>query len=487
MSPEDKKKLELIRLKKAIQSQLDECFDPNDLQSRPKGLQLECLKDEEHSIMFVVAPNRSGKSQAGSRHISWWFQNKHPYIPKRDKWGEGGFNILVVGRTTSIMEQELWEQKIKKFLPPGSYREKRGATLEYVEHLETKNRIIFKSHHDSVNATGKVQGFTTPVVWLDEMPSDPSLLTELMLRTSTNDGVFIATFTPLVENEEIKRIVDAPTSSKKKYVFRVEDNPQIASDLDKYEENLKAMCATEAEYRARRWGEWFYKSGRVIKAYHPEKHKHPLPSSYSTGWKHVAVVDPAASGLVGLTVFCQDPGNSVWWNVMAKTLDGDAAYSLVKSVEKEIAGLNIVKRVCDCNPSGFYKEARRQGINYKPVEYKQDRKNDMIEATNTAFVEGKIMLSKEHSTSLEEECLGCKWSPTDNNKILHSSKWHLLDTLRYFIDNMPPLDKIEMVYDNDRHAVKQAFRDKQEKRQQAAAKKTRMRIMKRNSKFRSAR
>ena len=122
-----------------------------------------------------------------------------------------------------------------------------------------------------------------------------------MARVLTNDGIFIATFTPLVENEGDKKIADAELPSKIKYIFRPEDNPTIAKNMEAYEAEIKALCATEAEYRARRFGEWYYSSGRVVRAYDNKEHKvKEMPTNYHPlGWRHVAVVDPSASGLPG--------------------------------------------------------------------------------------------------------------------------------------------------------------------------------------------
>jgi phage terminase large subunit-like protein len=420
-------------------------------------VQLEFLKDGDHNVLFVVAPNRVGKTQCGARAVTWWLQDKHPYVPRRKEWGNGGFNILVVGRTTQHLDNEIWDKKLRKYLPPGSYKEKRGNSLTHVEHLKTRNKLIFMSHHDAINAREKVQGFTAPIVWVDEMPDDVSLITELILRTVTNNGIFIATFTPLIENEEIKKIVEASSTNKKKYVLRVEDNPKIAARLADYESELRSICATEAEYRARRYGEWYYRSGRVYRAYLPDMHKQFLPPHYSeVHWRHTVVVDPSASGLTGATLWAEDPTCGVWWCVKAKKMEGAAAYLLVRTVEAWIEGYNVVKRLCDCNPAGYYHEALRQKIAYEVVNDKQGRKFDTIEAVNKAFSTRAIMLSSDVG-ELEDELLMCKWSESNSNKIIHESKWHLSDTLRYFVDRKPAPPAMYASYDTERQAIKQEW------------------------------
>lgn len=397
-------------------------------------------------------------TQTGARHISWFFNNNHPYIERRPEWGEGGINMLVVGRTTSILDHEIWNNKLRKYLHSGTYKEKRGNTLEYVKHLENDNKMIFMSHHDAANAREKVQGFTAPIVWLDEMPDDASLMTELMMRTITRNGIFIATFTPLVENEEVRKLVEAPSKFKKKYVLRPEDNPKIAKDMEAYEERILAMCGgnkNSPEYRARRFGEWYYKSGRVIRAYDPAQHILPAPLHYHPSkWRHVAVVDPSASGMTGLTVWAEDYRTDTWWCVKAEKIQGDAAYNLVQEIEERLLGYHVVKRICDCNPAGFYREALRRGITYEAFTDKMDRRAITIDKLNEAFALNKIALMVG-TEDFGDECLTAKWSETNPDKMVHASSYHLIDTARYFVDRMPLPEKKPTVYQSQLHALKQ--------------------------------
>ena len=628
LSKEERKKLELIQYKKALQSKLDECFDPNDLNSRPTGLQIEALRDDKHRVIFIVAANRclakgtmvstpqgpvkiedlavgdyvydengnparvgqvfdqgiqevidlhnlddgevvatctnhhvwlcesddgevdeltteellsyssygifkfddqkvcveaenkrlehcydihvetptnlyllanglvthnSGKTQTVTRQASWWLQNKHPYIPARKEWGDK-FNILVVGRTTTILTEELWENKISKFLEPSSFRVKRGSSgVETVTDLNTGNKLIFMSHHDAKNAREKVQGFTSPIVILDEMPDDPSLVTELIMRTITNNGIFIAAFTPLVENEGIRKIVDDKSNPNQiRYTFRPEDNPHIIrtfGSIDEYDKEIKSKCASEAEYRARRFGEWYYSSGRVVRAFEPETHKRPLPKGYSNyGWRHVMVVDPAASGLAGISIWAEDPNSLAWYNVYAKKEQGDAAYDLVKTIESIAANFNVVERWCDCNPAGFYREAHRQGVKYFSISDKMDRKAITIDKLNEYIATGRIYLTPA-SEELEEEFLNCKWKENTSDKIVHSSKWHLIDTARYFVDKMPKPLREPVQYDTMRQAIKQEYTKQEQKKTELAQqqKQKLMRIKQRRSKFNNPR
>lgn len=443
-------------------------FNPNKIgitiQNKRKMQCYDLHVDSETNLYLLANGLVTHNTGVAARAISWWFQGIHPYVKPKAKWGDS-YNILIVGRTTEIIETEIWEKKIKPFLPPGCWKPKHksGGGLAGVKHLSTGINIVFMSHHDAKNAREKVQGFTAPIVWVDEMPDDSSLITELMLRTSTEGGLFMATFTPLVENEQIRKIVDAPAPGKRMYKFLPQDNPKLMEEfggVEGWAAWLRPQCATEAEFRARMYGEWYYKSGRVIRAYDPAHHLIPTPKDYDRRvWNHMLVVDPSASGLTGVSLWAQFPDTEQWACVLAKKIEGDAAFILVQKIESMVAGCNIIKRLCDCNPAGFYIEARRQGVSYETMNDKVDRRNSTIEATNAKFANNAIYICSEGASDLADECMGAKWSETNPDKMINSTNYHLIDTLRYFVDRCPALSETKVVtYNNVSHMAKQEFK-----------------------------
>lgn len=442
-----------------------------------------------------LVTHNSGKTAAAARAVSWWFQGKHPYYKPKKKWGDK-FNILIVGRTTEILETEIWEKKIKPFLPAGCWKikSKSGGGIAGVRNVHTGINLVFMSHHDAKNAREKVQGFTAPIVWVDEMPDDSSLITELMLRTSTEGGLFMATFTPLVENEQVRKIVDSKDANKTCYRFLPQDNPKLMEEfgsIDAYASWLQAQCASDAEFRARMYGEWYYRSGRVIRAFDPESHLISPPEIYEPKiWPHVLVVDPSASGLTGVSIWAHHPLEETWFCVLAKKIEGDAAFLLVKTIEEMAAPYNIIKRVCDCNPAGFYREAHRQEIHYDTMNDKTDRRNHTIEQVNERFASNIIYLTKE-AQELADECLGAKWSETNPDKMINATNYHLIDTLRYFVDRCPNMAKEKpVVYNNSAHMAKQEFRkqlkEREKRKEKSLQKKEKSyKILKRSKRRRS--
>lgn len=448
----DRKKLQLAKLRRAAAQRLRLAFDGENLAAVPTQAQAAVLQDAETLVHWIVASNRSGKTQTGARIVSWWFLENHPHM-RRPSEGEkawrGTLQILVIGRIIEQIESEIWAKKIKPLLPPGSYKEVRTAgVLKRVENLQNGNTIIFLSHHDAVAAREKAQAFTAHVIWLDEMPDHASLITELLMRTLTTDGRMYATFTPLIRNADIYRIVTAPHPRAKQHKFMMLENPKFRGKEAETLEEVRAMCASDAEFRCRAFGEWWAGDTRAF-AYDPGRNRVPAPPNYEpVVWRHVAVADPSASGLTGLSVWAEHPSTGAWYNVKAVLIKGTAAYDLFDEIEAALQGFRIVARWTDCNPAGFYKEAARRGaaasggMPWTPFTDKQDRKVETIDQLNAALLGQKVYLT-DASTQLEDDLVRAEWDAT-GSKIVHASKYHLADTARYFWDVHPKFDPTAM-------------------------------------------
>lgn len=474
-------KLELAKLRRQYRRSLALAFDASDSASRPTAAQQSILTDTETLVFWILGGNRTGKSTLGARQISWWFNGDHPYMERPKEWGNGPLQLLVVGRLGEQMESELWERKLKPFMQEGTYRAVRiGNILQRVVHNKTGNRIIFLSHHDAENAREKVQAFTTDVVWLDEMPDHAGLVTELVMRVVSRRGRLYGTFTPLLKNEDIRKIVDTPTSVTRKVQLSMLDNPIYRGREAETIELVRAACTSESEFRARMYGDWYFGDARVF-AYSASQHKVPLPGHYSSAsWRHLAVLDPAASGLAGLTVYGEDPEDGRWYNVLAKYLKGAAAFDLLAEVERHVRQFGNLTRRCDCNPSGFYKEAQRQGVPWLAYTDKNDRKLETIEKANTRVLQGHVFLT-EASEALEAELVKAVWSERDPNKIAGASSYHLADTWRYACDLFPAWVGPPVAA----RTGSQQVRDQWQSRQRRKAAATKMQIHQRRGQWKS--
>lgn len=426
------KRLQAIKLR--------DCFNPDDLESRPTSKQLEVLQDTEHLHRFVVAGNRSGKTQLGAREVSWWFDDCHPYMERPAEWGTGPLMILVIGRVGKQIEEEIWNNKIKPYLMPGNYKEVRtGQELQKVINLKTGNRIIFLSHHNVDQAREKAQAFTAQYVWLDEMPASISLVAELMLRVSTGRGRFLATFTPLIRNDEIMKMVEnCNPLYAKKYKFSMLDNPMFKGREAEAAAGLEHVPA--AERAARLHGDW-YIGDLAVYPFDPIRH-YEMPIGYSAlAWPHVEAIDPAASGRVGLVVAAFSPHTKRWYVVKDEYIEGTAPSELVQYVWESNRGLHIIRRVCDPHENWFRKEAliardSRPAINYMGVWKKTERKKELITGVQNALQTDTLRLAPA-CRNMGKELTNCQWSETTDGKIVNSSKYHLADALQYLVDVLP--------------------------------------------------
>ena len=427
-------------------------FNPRHLGVKPgKRRQVKCydIHVGSDTNLYLLAnglvTHNSGKSQLGSRIVSWWFNENHPYLERPKKWGTKPLTILMIGQVGSQMDTELWNNKLKKFLKPGTYRVVRqGNAIDYIEHKENGNRIVFIAHLDPDAARKKAQAYTAQVVWLDEMPAKSGILSELRLRVFDEDGYMYCTFTPLLRNQEIRKIVDSAVGRSCKWFISILDNPKFsATERQDIIDELRSISASEAEFQARLNGEWMGMETAVF-MYNPDKNwVDKLPDGYDPGlWPHVAVVDQASSGNAGLSVWAREPKRDIWYCVKARYMRGEPSSQLVQSVEREIESFNVVKRICDCNPSGYYKEAMLQGIKYHPITDKAFNKENSIDGANSALAKQQVYLTRG-AEILAEELTMCSRSEDNPERIVKASKYHTADTFRYFLAKKPIFTEIK--------------------------------------------
>lgn len=504
----DYKKAELLKMRAAKAKALDACFIHTNLDSRPRGVTLEAQMDNVYRGQWIVAPNAAGKTAYGSREIAWWFKGNHPYKKRLPEWGDQPLFIIITSKTTTIIQQEIWLNKLKPLIE-GCYEiEKEDKEcVRLVVNPTNGNRILFIPHNDAFHARERLQGFTIHIAWVDEMPDDSSFLSELLFRLRAGDkldkeaplsGWFYGTFTPLVEDDGVRQLVESATFPFKKRVFRLEDNPYFdnftSEELDTW---VRQRCQDDVEFMARRYGHWYHTSERVFGGYLPTRNRVKLPFEYSPSLLHAVIVDPAASGKVGVSLAVLAPlqvpqphparkGEFVmadqWWVVRSKKLSGAAASLLVKDIEKEFAsGVNVAAdgRICDCAPSGFYKEAQLQGLPYRPYRKKNDKKKESIEATNKALYNGLLMLADTPETEeLHKELLSAKWKENET-EIKNSNSFHCADTLRYLWEMKPLRVSVAPAPGTYTQAIKQAWKREEAARAEAEekARKKKQRLM----------
>lgn len=381
--------------------------------------------------------HNSGKSQLGARVATWWLTETHPYMKRPKEWGNGPLTIMVIGRVGEQIESELFVNKIKPYLTEGTYKIVRiGNILQRIEH-QNGNRMIFFSHHNINEAREKVQAFTVHFIWLDEMADSASFIAELQTRIVTTRGRMLATFTPLIRSDEVRQLVDMATEPiSSKTILSMLDNPIIANNPERLQEVLAQFeNYSESERRTRLYGDWYYGDTAVYEFNNSRNVSYP--TNYSYTWRHIASADPAMSGKTGLTVWTENPADGRWTCILARYLENILTPDeLVDKIEELIKPFNIIRRVADPHEVWFINTAAKKKFHYVGVYKKNERKKELIKNFQTNLSNGGIQIHPECKL-LIEEIISCQWSETVADKIVNATKYHLLDSAHYFVDNKP--------------------------------------------------
>lgn len=447
---EQKKKQIAAALRRHRIMAVRECFDPINPDSRPTAKQQEILDDLgiiPHR--YVIAGNQTGKSQTGAREVAWILEENHPRWKRPESWGAESLTLLVIGRTMKHNEEVLWK-KIESFLEPGSYRAVRqGMVLQKIVHKKTGNTIIFLSHHADNEAREKGQAFVAHYVWVDEMPRSYKFIEEMHRRIQARNGYFLATFTPKVVNNEIRKLVDASDGiMAKKYSMAMFDNPVYSQEQkDQILYSLRSM--PESYRNTILHGAWSAGEEQVYQFNYDTMVA--APPEYSPGWRHVESVDPALKSKFGLTIWAEDPKTDIWYCIHAEYISG--IYDPVEiytAVQNKTKGFNITRRICDPHEAWYLGTAAANKCNppYQSPFDKNNRKGELIKnLQHNLGTRLKIAPWCEHLIHEFEEC---RWSETTDNKIVNASSFHLLDTAQYFNDCVPSVvkEKVPVSWDD---------------------------------------
>ena len=376
----------------------------------------------------------SGKSQIGARLVAWLLAENHPHWQRPKNWGKESLQFVVLGRNSKQIEESLYK-RIKSYFPEGALKENRiGNIMQSVKHRETGNTIIFQSYENENQARERVQSFTSHFIWIDEMPTTLALITESLTRVQAKDGFFLATFTPLVLSQEVRKWCDTlHERAGATYRLKMFDNPIYTPE--RQEIILQKMQSLPPHVReARLYGEWIAADSAVY--YWDEALMMENPRDYSLAWRHVESSDPAISSAHGLTVWAEDPNTGVWYLIVAEQLQGfKDNQGFLEEVLRRTKNMNIVRRIYDTAATSYAATAQRFGVHYTGVYHKAGRKIEMIQNFQASL--GTKVRIASWCQAFVDQLTDCHWADNAEGRIVRSSKFHMLDSACYFVDCMP--------------------------------------------------
>ncbi len=436
--------------------QLQQCFDPNYPESRPNESQQLFFQDTGVvKFRYLIGGNGSGKSQVGGRELSWIIQDIHPYWKMPDDWKKRPLQCLVVGKSRSILENEIWSKKLKPFFAKGEWKEKTsGNVLQHVEHIKDGHKIIFLSHSDgSQKAIDNLQAYDADVVWLDEMPAKQAVLEETQRRTRRPNTLWFATFTPKSINVKIRKQVDAAKEPvAKRYKMSRLDVPGV----DKEAELAALEGLTQAQKKTILHGDWAIGDEHVYEFDADLMMVSGLPYDYSLTWRHVECVDPG-SNRGGITVWAEHPKTNIWYCVKAEYIDGlrdpVAFYDYCQELTQKY---NIVRRICDpaATPHLGHAAARKCSPPYiVPYAKNRGRKEELIKNFQKLLSGGKLKIVETSCVELIDELSNAQRN--DSGKIINSHAYHLADCCHYFADLIPKPEENPTAVTRDEWIIQQ--------------------------------
>ena len=382
-----------------------------------------------------LVTHNSGKSAVGGRELTYIVQDIHPYWDMPEDWKGRPLQCLVVGKSRSILENELWTKKIKPFFARGEWKEQRsGGVLQYVEHRDLGHKIIFLSHSDgSQKSIDNLQAYDADIVWLDEMPAKQAVLEETQRRARRPNTLWFATFTPKSINVKIRKQVDAAKEPvAKRYKISRLDVPGV----DKDAELLALEGLSVAQKKTILFGDWAVGDEHVF-SIDVDHMISSLPSDYSKTWRHVESVDPG-SNRGGLTVWAEHPKTKIWYCVKAEYIDGlRDPVAFYDYCQDSTSKYNIVRRVCD--PAGSshlgHAASRKCHPPYAvPYAKNQGRKEELIKNFQKHISNGKIKIVDTCAEYIDELTNAQR---NASGKIINSHAYHLVDCGNYFVDLIP--------------------------------------------------
>jgi hypothetical protein len=408
--------------------------------SRPTAKQqelLDAILNREALVINCRSGNRAGKSLTLCKALATMFTEDPAHPWRRPSNWVGPLLLLVLGRQSKQLEDSILP-KILAHVPQGTCGnpKRNGNVIQKLVNEKNGNTILFFSHHEVRGAAQGVQSFDAHFAAIDELPSDPMLIEEVMQRVYVQKGCMALTYTPKIPAPKVKKFLENLPDDKVKHInLSPLDNPAI--DEQTKQTILSTAMAQGANHMATVIeGAWMV-GDRQVFTYDPSQHMIEIPQHYHPQtWRHVLTVDPASASATGVLVTAEDPNTGAWLVVHASHIEEREPAALVQKVEAIATGYRITRRIYDSAATWYEGTARAAGHRYMPIDHKAGRKVELIQNVNLAL--GTKLFLTPAAEALEEELQSAQWSESARENIAHGHEYHLPDCLQYFLELMPP-------------------------------------------------
>jgi hypothetical protein len=448
---------QILEAKLLNRSKVLSSFMPNDPEVRPFSSQAAYLRDPSLARLLRCG-NRSAKSWSACRDLSWRITRTHPYDPKWNLWGcKTGWSkrmlteeydvkyldstpriLWMIGPTFEFVNSTLWSQYLKSMIPEWCVEDIKYTAAKNIDYIKFKNGDILRCKTYSQDNLS-LMGMSLDYVYLDEFPSDLQIITELLVRVLDRDGGITLAFTPLVENQEIRIMLDnmCEEGSMSLHSWSFTENPLYRDNPERLARAMSAYANMPEEERAARIsGAWYINRPMksVFEGIEPEiVEDFPIPDH----WRQARVVDPA-SHTTGIGIFAEDPSNGQWY-----CIDGDefswagGKLATVTDIMNAIEAKKTHPRLRYClslydNSEAWFGASSRH-LGFQPCILKN--RQEAIMHTRDALGNKRIKLFRIGAAKLIDQIKEYRYNADGINVVKKND--HVLDTLMYFSRQIP--------------------------------------------------
>jgi hypothetical protein len=480
----DEEKLALIeQIQEAELSRRDgilRTFIPENPAAIPFAAQIAFFRDSSR-LRCMRCGNRAAKTFTEMRDLAWKITRNHWYIQKwnlcnlskkdwKDRIGTEAWEVQylksapkvfwLIGNDYTFVNDVMFGQYLEKMIPPWFINKIHRTNQGNIDFITFKNGDTLRCKTYMQQDASKM-GYSIDDAYMDEMPPDVSLISEISVRTFDRDGGLTLAFTPLVQNEGVRIYVDSSCESgaMSLHCWSVADNPL-------YRDNPERMSRVLAEYahlpenlrNSRLRGDWYYETPQksVFEGVDlVEVDDFEVPSD----WRHVRFTDPA-SHVTGHAIFAEDPKTSEWYCIHGAEISfGDIATAeqILERIEhlKPFESFKYYASVYDNAEAWFGAYGRKYG--YRPCILKN--REEAVMTTRSMLDSGRIKFFRKGAKVALDQIRNYRFNK-DGDKIVRKHD-HVVDCVMYFCREIPSPIKEPATAEDEKKVMLEAHMKKQ--------------------------